>query len=687
MAEENKIILDADVKPLRLQLREATEQLQLARQRFGEFSDEAISASKNVAGIRDSINAANESAQLFDPGSRFQALTTAASTAAGGIAAAQGALALFGGESEEVEKALLKVQGALALSQGLSQLKDLGKVGEQVKISFRGLTAGVSGFGKALIATGVGALVAGLGLLIANFETVQKVLTNLFPSLAKFADFIGNLVNKVTDFVGITSQAERELEKLSKANARANEDVEARIKLLTAQGGKETEIYELRRKQTQDELDLLRKSLNVKGELNEEELKRFRELENSLRVEKINFDKQQAEQEKKAFEKSQAQFEANQAKRKEAQKILDDARISALDKQQQEEIAVNQAYQDKLLKLKEAGIEDDGTLEDQRQRQIDNIRLKYQKEQEAQEEDFQNTLNSLRTKTRLDGIQDENVKAREQILLDFEKQKQDVLNNEKLKSEQKTALLIELGNQEQMALDSLQQEIDEKNAEKQLIELDRQMKEGQLSFEIQRNLADQKEALLREQFENQLIDEQKYNEAVKANSEARKAIDKAEYDFKISQAQEASMVLGQLSALAGKQTAVGKALGIASALTNTYVGVTQALKQESVLPSPFDIVAKVANVATVLATGLKAVRAITAVQVPGGGGGGGGISAPDISASAPSTSSNVPTIGTSPVTAIGAAMQQQPPVRAYVVESEVTGTQKRVADIERRAGF
>ena len=687
MAEENKIILDADVKPLRLQLREATQQLQLARQRFGEFSDEAISASKNVAGIRDSINAANESAQLFDPGSRFQALTTAASTAAGGIAAAQGALALFGGESEEVEKALLKVQGALALSQGLSQLKDLGKVGEQVKISFRGLTAGVSGFGKALIATGVGALVAGLGLLIANFETVQKVLTNLFPSLAKFADFIGNLVNKVTDFVGITSQAERELEKLSKANARANEDVEARIKLLTAQGGKETEIYELRRKQTQDELDLLRKSLNVKGELNEEELKRFRELENSLRVEKIIFDNKQAEQEKKAFEKSQAQFEANQAKRKEAQKILDDARISALDKQQQEEIAVNQAYQDKLLKLKEAGIEDDGTLEDQRQRLINQIRDNYAKQQEAQEEDFQKTLNDLRTKTRLDGIQDENVKAREQIVLDFEKQKQDVLNNEKLKSEQKTALLIELGNQEQIALDSLQQEIDEKNAEKQLIELDRQMKEGQLSFEIQRNLADQKEALLREQFENQLIDEQKYNEAVKANSEARKAIDKAEYDFKISQAQEASMVLGQLSALAGKQTAVGKALGIASALTNTYVGVTQALKQESVLPSPFDIVAKVANVATVLATGLKAVRAITAVQVPGGGGGGGGISAPDISASAPSTSSNVPTIGTSPVTAIGAAMQQQPPVRAYVVESEVTGTQKRVADIERRAGF
>jgi hypothetical protein len=141
MAEQNKIILDADVKPLKKQLREATQELQVARQKYGEFSSEAVQAAQKVALIRDEIEAANEAAQLFDPGKRFQALTTAASTAAGGIAAVQGAMALFGGESEEVEKALLKVQGALALSQGLSQLKDIGKVTEQLKISFRGLGA------------------------------------------------------------------------------------------------------------------------------------------------------------------------------------------------------------------------------------------------------------------------------------------------------------------------------------------------------------------------------------------------------------------------------------------------------------------------------------------------------------------------------------------------------------------
>ena len=686
MAEENKIILDADVKPLRLQLREATEGLQLARQRFGEFSDEAIEASKKVADIKGEIDAANESALLFDPGSRFQALTTAASTAAGGIAAAQGALALFGGESEEVEKALLRVQGALALSQGLSQLKDLGKVGEQLKITFRGVTAGMSNFRKALIATGVGALVTALGLLIANFDTVKKVLFNLFPSLSKFTDFIGGMITAVTDFVGITNKAERELEQLSKANARANEDIEARIKLLTAQGGKETEIYNLRKQQTEDELNFLRQSLKTKGELTDEELKRFRELKNTQIVEEAAFRKQQEEAEKKAAEKSAADFKANAEKRKEAQKILDDARNSSLDKQQQEEIAIENAYAEKSLKLKEAGVKDDGSLEEARQRDLQAIRDKYAKEQEAQEKDFQDTLNALRTKTRLDGIKDENEKAREQILLDFEQQKQDVLDNEKLKAEQKTALLLELGQQEQMALDTLQQGIDEKNAEKQLMELDRQMKEGELSFQIQRDLADQKEALLREQFANGLIEEAKYNESVKANSEARKAIDKAEYDFKISQAQAASQLLGNLSAIAGRQTAAGKALGISQALINTYVGVTEAIKAKSVLPSPFDVISKVASVATILATGLKAVKAITAVQVPGGGGGG-GISAPDISASAPSTGTSVPTLGSSPVTSIAAVMQNQPPVRAFVVESEVTGTQKRVADIERRAGF
>ncbi len=64
---------------------------------------------------------------MFDPGKRFSAFANAANQVAAGFSAVQGALALAGTESKDLEKTLVKVQGAVALSQGLSQLKDLGK--------------------------------------------------------------------------------------------------------------------------------------------------------------------------------------------------------------------------------------------------------------------------------------------------------------------------------------------------------------------------------------------------------------------------------------------------------------------------------------------------------------------------------------------------------------------------------
>ena len=680
---ENKIILDADVKPLKTQLREATEGLQLARQRFGEFSAEAIEASKKVADIKAEIDAANESALLFDPGSRFQALTTAASTAAGGIAAVQGAMALFGGESEEVEKALLKVQGAMALSQGLSQLKDIGKVGEQLKITFRGVTAGMSNFRKALIATGVGALVTALGLLIANFDTVKKVLTNLFPSLAKFADFIGKMVTAVTDFVGITNEAERSLEKLAKANARSSEDIEARIKLLTAQGGKEKEIYDLRKQQTEDELNFLRQSLKTKGELTDEELKRFRELKNNQILEEVEFNKQQAEAAKTAAEKAQAEREKRNAKELEAQKILDDARSKMLDEREQQLASIENNYKEKRKKLAEAGIKDDGTLEAARLQEIKAVNDKFKKEEEAKEAEFQKQLNDLRTAIRLEGIKDENEKARQQILNEFQKQREDVLANEKLTSDQKIALQLELAQQEQQQLDALQLTIDQAYAEKALMKLDAEMKEAEASFQIQKDLVDQKEALTREQFQNGLINEEQFNEALKGYSQARIEIDKKENEAKMQNAAMAAGLLNTVSDLVGRNTAAGKATAIAATTIDTYLGAQKAYTSQLIPGDPSSPIRAAIAAAIAVAGGIKNVREIVKTKVPGGG----AASAPSISATAPSGVPQVPTIGSSPITALGEAMKPAQPLRAYVVESEVTGTQKRVADIERRAGF
>jgi hypothetical protein len=733
MAEENKIILDADVKPLKKQLREATQELQVARQKYGEFSDEAVNAAQKVAGIRDEIEAANEAAQLFDPGKRFQALTTAASTAAGGIAAVQGAMALFGNQSEEVEKALLKVQGAMALSQGLSQLKDIGKVGEQLKISFQGLTAGANGFKKALISTGIGALVVAVGTLVAYWDDIMGLVNGVSSEQKKLnAETQKNLETQKSklDFIEGQSnqlklQGKSENEILDIKIAQTQETIkEAEVNLANSKATRDAQVEAAKRNKLILQgliafvsapitlllagIDLAGKALGQNFNLVEdftgsiaelvfdpEEVaaegdKTITEAENtlnSLLEKQAGYELSKIDLQKQGGEKASAEREKQSQKEMEAEAILQEARNKMLSEQLQQEEAIKKTYDEKQKKLDEAGIKDDGSLAEARNKELQAVRDKFQKEEADKEAEFQKQLNEIRTQTRLEGIKDENEKAREQILLEYQKQRDEILNNEKLTSEQKTALQLELAQQEQQALATLQESIDEANAFKELERLDAEMKKAENDFETQRTLLDQKQALIDAQYKYDLEKQAEYNAATEANTNARIELDKKEYEFKIAQAQAAANVLGALADLAGKRTAAGKALGIAAALTNTYVGVSEALSAKSVLPSPFDVVAKVANVATVLASGLKAVKAITAVQVPGGGGGGGAVSAPSISASAPTTSPSLPSIGSSPVTALGAAMQQQPPVRAYVVESEVTGTQKRVADIERRAGF
>lgn len=731
MAEENKIILDADVKPLKKQLREATQELQLARQRYGEFSTEAVNAAQKVAGIRDEIDAANEAAQLFDPGKRFQALTTAASTAAGGIAAVQGAMALFGGESQEVEKALLKVQSAMALSQGLSQLKDISKVGEQLKISFKGLTTGVNGFKKALIATGIGALVVAVGLLVTYWEDIMGLVNGVGSEQKKLneatqkdleankekLDAIDGQANQ------LKLQGKSEEEILQMKIAQTDEAIKAaEINLQNAEATKQAQVEaSMRNKAILQGLiamvtapitavlagiDLIGKAAGQNFNLAEgftggiaemvfdpeavaeEGDKTIKEAQaqlNQLKEKRAGFELSVLDGQKAAGEKASAEREKQNQKEQEALAILNDARTKMLDKQKQEEEAVEKAYSEKFLKLKEAGIEDDGILEASKQKELQDIKDKYQKEEADKEEAFQKQLNEIRTQTRLEGIKDENEKARQQILLDYEKQRLEIFENEKLTAEQKTALVLELATQEQQALAALQLTIDQQAAAEDLAELEREMAQADLSFQIQRNLLDQKEALLTEQLEAGLITEKAYTEAIRENVDARIELDKKEADAKLENAARVSGLLAGVADLVGKNTAAGKATAIAATTIDTYLGAQKAYTSQLVPGDPSSPIRAALAAALAVAGGIKNVRAIAKTQVPGGKGG--GASAPDVSASAPQTASAVPTVGNSPVTALGQVMNNQPPLRAYVVESEVTGTQKRVADIERRAGF
>jgi hypothetical protein len=186
------------VGSLKQQLREAQGEVNALSEKFGATSKEAINAAKRAAELKDAIGDAKALTDAFNPDAKFKALTASLSGVAGGFAAAQGAIALFGAESEEVEKTLLKVQSALALSQGLQSIgesidsfkqlgaviqsttafqkinntvtaitatvmKALGVAAETTSTSFRVLKG-------AIAATGIGLLVVAVGELVNAFQ-------------------------------------------------------------------------------------------------------------------------------------------------------------------------------------------------------------------------------------------------------------------------------------------------------------------------------------------------------------------------------------------------------------------------------------------------------------------------------------------------------------------------------------
>ena len=114
--------VDSSVGSLKKQLREAQADVVVLSDKFGATSVQAIEAAKKVAVLKDKIGDAKALTDSFNPDAKFKALTASLSGVAGGFGAVQGAMALFGAESDDVQKTLLKVQSAMAISQGLQSL-------------------------------------------------------------------------------------------------------------------------------------------------------------------------------------------------------------------------------------------------------------------------------------------------------------------------------------------------------------------------------------------------------------------------------------------------------------------------------------------------------------------------------------------------------------------------------------
>jgi chromosome segregation ATPase len=158
---------------------------------------------------------------------------------------------------------------------------------------------------------------------------------------------------------------------------------------------------------------------------------------------------------------------------------------------------------------------------------------------------------------------------------------------------------------------------------------------------------------------------------------AEEEIERAKQDAKLSLAADFA---GNIAAIVGEQTALGKAAAIAQTAISTYQGAQQAFTSLSPIPIVGPALGAAAAGAAI-AAGLANVKKILAVQTPGGKGGGAGVSLSG-GGSVPRSVNINPSIGQGIISRedatnrdIQTSVEQTARQRTVLVEDDVTNAQ------------
>jgi len=250
MAETKTINLEVDTNlgSLKSQLRQAQAQVAALSDQFGVTSKQAAEAAKRAAELKDRIADAKDLTDAFNPDAKFNALSRSIGGALNGFQAFEGAMGLLGVESESLQKSLLKVQSAMALSQGLQgvlEAKDsFVQLGAVAKNALSGIRAGIA-------ATGIGLFVVALGTIVAYWDDIKEAVSGVSEEQEK--------LNAKTDANVIAQQA--------KYNSIAGQE-----NILKLQGKSEREILQIKQAQVEavikaTEVQLLQQEATKKSQI------------------------------------------------------------------------------------------------------------------------------------------------------------------------------------------------------------------------------------------------------------------------------------------------------------------------------------------------------------------------------------------------------------------------------------
>lgn len=209
----------------------------------------------------------------------------------------------------------------------------------------------------------------------------------------------------------------------------------------------------------------------------------------------------------------------------------------------------------------------------------------------------------------------------------------------------------------------------ELNAELERIEMERTQKmiDSKKSFQLSTTDLEIKAA--------QDLANKKFDIA-KENADKQKDLDKKTFDAKMAIMDATANALATFSQLAGEETAMGKALSVASAIIATYSGANKALEAGAATP-PLGYI----NAAAIIATGLINVKKILSVKVPGQSEAGQSVP------SGPSVSIIGGTVDPSAQMAASLNKSLNKPAKAYVVGNDMSSQQALDRRIQTNATF
>lgn len=583
----------------------------------------------------------------------------------GGFTLAQGAMGAFGVNSEALEETLLKVQSAMAITDGIQSVR------EGIK-SFKALkVAAMSNVAVQKLLNLVMSMNP-IGIIITAVAALSAAIYALWDPIKKLLQFFGlmeaDTISAADANEQLTKSYERQskaIERLQKVSAKAHDN---RMRELKLRDASEKEIHEAT-------------------------LERLKE-EEQERTNQVNFLGKTISKRKRLYKKALAEEDWETAKSIREQNEKDRAKY-------QELIRNNKEYN---LAKREEEKRYQGFLDDQREEEKQKEEQDY-KDRLDRWKDFQeNRKSALRLIEDLQlEINDDEIKANN---VKYQRLIEDTKANENLKQSEKEKIieLYELQRQKEEEKILKNREELVKESEKRIADFKKQAQEQQAADEEDFYEQYNQNTLTQRQLEEQAITDKYFFliekareygldvaelerrqaaelEAIEEESSRKKqALKKEELNAKLQMTSDAFMAINDLvQAFASEDEAsarrafnINKGVGIAQAVISTAQGIINAYA------NPVDVASGVAFAKSgiIAATGAAQIATIARTKFQGSGGG----SATPASGSVPNASAASPqfnVVGDTGVNQLAQTLGQQgqQPVQAYVVAGNVTSAQ------------